>query len=327
MVTLKLFRHDDPTHEIERRALVEGELSIGRDSDADWIICDPTKALSRLHCVLAMRDGTLTLRDLSTNGVFLGDGARAPASVPVAIEPGAALSLGDFMLLVEAARQEPASTPMPGPLPVEGEGRQTGALLEAFCAGAGIDPSVFSGDDPVEVMRRLGAVYRQMVAGLSDLTNERTRIKSAHGLERTSVQALDNNPFRWAPAQRVGVDLLRERHDGFLTSEAAVESSFDDLKLHQRAMAAGQTAAIAAVLQALSPDQVAERSKGQSFLKNRQVALWAEYLELHAEMSDPGPGGPVAAALRAAYERALAEEMASGPGTSPPAAGVLKVTE
>ncbi len=323
MVTLRLFHRSDPARELESRALGDGEIVVGRDAEADWSISDPIKTLSRRHCRLALRGGELSLRDDSTNGVFLQSTGRAPRGEKVVIAAGETLTLGDFLILVDRTAPQPRAATTLGlsgrPLAVgrrvesrpavAAEPPRSGTLLEAFCSGSQIDASAFSGEDSTQVMRRIGAIYRQMVLGLGELMNERTRSKAEHKLERTTVQAMDNNPFRWAPPHRVAIDLLQSREDGFLTGDAAVQSSFDDLKTHQLAMDAAGRAAAAAILGALAPAVAAERLKGQSFvMKNKAAALWEEYLQVHAELSGraAAPDGPVGRAFREAYESVLA---------------------
>lgn len=317
MIVLRLFKSSDPTHEIERRSLAEGALTIGRDPDAGWPIDDPSKTLSRRHCTLTVTDGELILVDESTNGVALAGGERFQIGDPVAVTPGSTLLLGGFLIRVDAG----AATTSP---PAPADPAQVGRLLDAFCAGAKIDPSVLTGEDPDEVMRRAGAIYRQMMLGLGELMTERTRAKAQLGLERTTVQAADNNPFRWAPPQRVAVDLLKASQDSFLSSEAAVRSSFNDLATHQAGLTAASRAAIDDLLARLSPDAIARVLKSRSFLANRTNALWSEYIQAHQEARQAaetldGPGG---AAFREGYEKGVASR-ASGQGgskTSRPAA-------
>ena len=320
-ITLRLFKQLQPTEEIGRRTLSEGETAIGRDPEADWVIPDPTKTLSRRHCVIALQGGAVTLRDESVNGVLLGDGQRPPMGMPVPLRSGDTVALGAFLIRIEAAADQPqplattaVHTRLQEPLAenaAAGEGPRQGQLLDAFCSGAQIDASVFSGEDLQEVMHRLGAVYRQMVVGLSELMNERTGVRTRYGLERTTVQAADNNPFRWAPPQRVAVDLLQSGQDGFLTSETAVQSSFEDLRLHHKALASGLRPAVGAILNDLSPGAAAERLRGKSFLiKNRTSALWAEYVQIHAQLSEDlqeTADGSAGRAFREAYERTVAD--------------------
>jgi predicted component of type VI protein secretion system len=340
MVTLRLFHQTDPFRQLEARDLDEGELAIGRDPSADWTIPDPDMAVSRLHCVIARRDGRLTLRDTSANGVFLGARRdRLPRGEIAAIEAGETLRLGDFLIVVEppaAALPAEAETdfdaPFHRPMLQPGEldadalatpsdwaipapeaaacGPNQGSLLEAFCAGAKLDASAFAGEDPEQVMRRLGAVYQQMVLGLGDLMSERTSVKAEYRLGRTTVRAEGNNPFKWAPPHRVAVDLLRPRDDGFLTGPAAAKASFEDLKKHLLCMLAGTRAAVGATIDSLAPEPLEERARSQSFRMNRTGAAWAEYLKLHADVSREARDNPDSAinrAFRASYERRLQE--------------------
>ena len=195
--------------------------------------------------------------------------------------------------------------------PEAAEAPSDGSLLDAFCNGARLDASAFSGEDPIEVMRRLGAVYQQMVLGLGDLMSERTSVKTEYRMTRTTVFAEGNNPFKWAPAQRVATDLLRPRGEGFLSGPAAVKASFQDMKKHLLCMMAGLRAAVGSTLEALAPEEAEARLKGQSLmLKNRDAMAFSEYVKLHAEFrmrADGDPDSPVNQAFKAAYERQLTE--------------------
>ena len=337
MVTFRLFHESDPFRQLATRQLDAGELTVGRDEDADWVIPDPERRMSRLHCVLAVQDGRLLLRDTSSNGVFVGEERRRlPPLEPTPVAPGEVLRLGGFLIAVDPEADgrdgfdAPFNQPMLKPMSVSGDalavptdwdappaasppppsrGAQEGALLEAFCEGAGLDASAFSGEDPAEVMRRLGAVYRQMVLGLGDLMSERTTLKSEYRMSRTSVRAEGNNPFKWAPAHTVAVDLLKARDDGFLSGPAAVRDSFEDLKKHLLCILAGLRAALGATLEALDPAAVDDLLKGRAFvLQGRNAAAWTEYLRLYDEVrrqADNDPDSPLSRAFRQAYERQL----------------------
>ncbi len=303
-VVLRLFEADAPAIELASRVLAEGEIVVGRDKGADWAIDDPTRTLSRRHCLFALKDGVVSVRDDSTNGVSLIGGERLPAKTPTPVNIGDAVVLGAFLIRIEAQPPQAAlAEPAPATtIPPPADETQAGRLLDAFCSGAQIDSSVLSAEDPTEVMRRLGAVYREMVQGLGKLVDERTRAKAEHGLEWTSVQALDNNPFRWAPPQRVAIDLLQARQEGFLSSDAAVRASFEDVGDHQVRQAAGAQAVIDALLADLSPDAVADALQGQSmFMKNRSEALWAEYRRVHAKACKELGGKIGGPAFREAY--------------------------
>lgn len=306
---LRLYEIDEPALEVEARVLTGGELVVGRDAGADWPIRDPSRTLSRRHCRFALEAGALTVRDDSVNGVSWVGGERLPAAEPVAIGPGEAVSLGGFIIRVEAATSpRPALAPVPtATIPALANDTPAGRLIDAFCQGAHIDPSVLCAEDPIETMRRLGAVYREMVLGLGQLVNDRTRAKAERGLEWTAVQALDNNPFRWAPPQKVAVELLQQaRQEGFLGAAAAVRGSFEDVIDHQGRMASGAAVALREVLEGLSPEAVAEGLQGQSlFMKNKADVLWTEYKRLHARALEEAGG--------AAFRRGYAEGAPESP--------------
>lgn len=352
MTTLRLFRQSDPFLQIEERQLENGELVIGRAKDVDWPLADPTRLLSRRHCSIKVADGAVSLYDSSANGVFIGPARERVASAePVPLKPGETLRLGDYIIVVEANDQVQAPAPagrrnLERPLlrPVEnpadndmvaepcfsGSGSLTGAgaatlkaapqgddaaALDAFCEGAHLDPSAFVDEDPAAVMRRLGAVYREMVLGLSDLMEERTAVKADYRMDRTAIRPADNNPFRWAGAQRVALDLLRDRQDGFLSGPQAVRSAFADVKKHLLCVLAGAEAALGAVLQALSPKVVEAAVPARDILmKGRGTATWGRYVAAHTAYQRDAAQSPNGLSNREfliAYGRRL-EELDAG---------------
>ncbi len=325
MVTLRLFHTADPFRPIETRTLSEGEIVLGRDPAADWPIADAACELSRRHCAIGVGASGVFVRDMSANGVFYGPARkRLDKDAVTPFKPGEQIHLGQFMVVIEAAPapandattsadassldapfhspmlQEPAvsaaafmvRSAWSGPTDTANaapSGRlPDAALLEAFCEGAGLDPSLFMGEDPAEVLRRAGAVYQQAVLGVCDLMSERTSLKTAYQMNRTTVGASDNNPFKWGDAHRVGVDLLRSKTGPFLGGAAAVNQSFQDLKKHLLCLMAGSRAAIAAAFEELKPSKVEEGIQGQSLLFQTKVdACWREFQKRHGElMSD-----------------------------------------
>jgi predicted component of type VI protein secretion system len=346
MTTLRLFLQSEPFNQLDQRQLDSGELVIGRGEDADWRLTDPTHRLSRRHCAIAVDAGAVSLRDLSANGVFLGPKReRAQSDTPVNLPAGQTVRLGDYMIFidVDSRDQTPGSErggERPGLRSVDAaiDGRSTGepasfapragpaamkqaapgeeaAALDAFCEGAHLDASAFAEEDPAAVMRRLGAVYRQMVLGLTDLMDERTSVKADYQMDRTAIRPAGNNPFRWASANRLAIDLLREREDGFLSGQEAVEAAFGDVKKHLLCVFAGARAALSAALEALSPKTIEAKTPARaSLMKGRGNAVWAQYVSEHAacqQGADYPSDGFAGRAFRSAYGRRLEELDAS----------------
>ena len=327
MYMLQLFDSDDAIEPIDARLLADGTLEIGRDPGADWVIPDPDCALSRTHCELHASPEGLSLRSLGGNGVFDAvAGTRYPDGVTAAVPLPSALRMGRFRLVATLAPRSPdgfdvAGTmiftpPLGGSIDVpsdwndghETTQRPTGSLMDAFCVGAGLDSSLLSGDDPQEVMRRAGALYRQMVLGIGDLMAERDRARARFQLTRTTIGGSGNNPFKWAPSQRLAIDLLLSGSHGFLTGPAALQASFRDVKRHLVASFAGLQGSLREAIDSFDPkvlDTAAEDRPG--FLKGKASRQAEEVARRHADLADQiaqGRSGSLDQAFVRAYDEA-----------------------
>lgn len=329
MFMLQLFDAADEVQPIDARLIREGLLRIGRDSAADWPIADADCELSRAHCELSVVDGALTLRALGTNGVFDGaTGARFPDTVPVPVAIPATLRFGRFRLRADRAPHDDApidavrtmvltppmgsSTTVPDnwhdSMPLVALGTGSGSLLEAFCDGAGLDCSLLASEDPAEIMRRAGAVYRQMVLGIADLMTERDRARGQYKLSRTTIGGADNNPFKWAPTQRLAIDLLLAGSNSFLSGPAALQASFRDIKRHLIATFAGLHGSLRAAIATFDPVAL-DKAVGNraSLLKGRSAIQAEEVAVRHADLNrqlDDGDGGSLERAFVTAYDAA-----------------------
>ncbi|CAN5127284.1 hypothetical protein BH11PSE2_BH11PSE2_19240 [soil metagenome] len=212
--------------------------------------------------------------------------------------------------VVAATPPPPPAKPAPKLSPAESASADM--LFRAFCAGANLDPAEFEGEDHAALLQRAGAIYQQMVLGLGDLLGERTSLKNEYRMARTSVTPEGNNPFKWAPARRVAVDLLRGANEGFLTGPAAVRESFSDLKKHLLCLLAGMRASLASTLRALSPAGIDAKLRNQSFVMkaSKGAAAWSEYGRVYAEFqkqADDNPDSQINRDFRTAYEQQLGE--------------------
>lgn len=338
MYMLQLFDADDAIQPIDARLLRDGSLRLGRDPACDWPIADLDCALSRAHCEISADGGGLSVRALGANGVFDDlSGARLPDGEAVGVALPGALRMGRFRIVathaphgeaeVAGGRTMILTPPLGSSTEVPGDWADAaapaafadGSLLEAFAQGAGIDASTLSGEDPIEVMRRAGAVYRQMVLGVGDLMAERDRARARYQLARTTIRGADNNPFKWAPSQRLAIDLLLAGSSGFLSGPAALKASFRDLKRHLVATFAGLQGSLRSAVDAFDPaaldSAAAERS---SLLKSRAALQAQEVAVRHADLKrqlNDGTEGSLDGAFVAAYDavdRTLQHDTARG---------------
>jgi predicted component of type VI protein secretion system len=330
MLLLRLFHRSEPDQPVGAHMLRDGITVVGRDPVADWSIADADCEISRHHLEFAYRDGKLVVRPLGANGVFLEGGAdRLPDGEEVPLALGDSITFGKYRLVVDSIpfparsgasfdrtmvfaapfgerRDVPTEWLDAEALPPSGHHE---SLLEAFCEGAKLDVSALSAEEPIEIMRRAGAIYRQMVLGLGDLVSERSIAKADLHMDRTTIDARDNNPFKWAPTRRLAVDLLLGREAGFLSGPVAIKASFEDLKQHMLGTLSGFGAAMRAAVELVSPAAIQQRLGGQSlFLKSRAALAWAEYEKVHAELRTQvleSGGGPVNDAFVTAYEQSM----------------------
>lgn len=308
MYTLTLF---EGVRKIETRAARQGVMRIGRDASADWILDDPDRRISRNHLEVGLQDERLFLRALGSNGVYLGDPPQKVAeNVDVGLRPGDCLGVGAYRIVVgtEPSERDPANEAT-----VRSE--SVSALFDAFCEGAQLDPSQFISDDPVELMREAGAVYRQMITGLNDLLAERNDERAEIGMDRTTIGVRDNNLLKWAPAQRVAVDLLVKKEAAFLAGADAIRAAFEDLKKHQTGTVAGHRSAVRMLLDYLRPSTLAAEARKRA-LQNRNAAAWDRFVAAHVELERQfldGTDGVIRRGFAQGYDQSASQSLRRAP--------------
>lgn len=245
---LELFHRATNAGPLAARTIDTGILAIGRDDMAAWSIPDPSRTLSRFHCEVSIRDGAVMLRSIGANGVFdESTGARLPHGEPVRIAPPFTFTLGAFRI---AVTENDAETPVdlcdptgfhriapPG-------GVRADPLVAAFCEGAQVDEQTLATADPIRLMRRAGAMYRQALLGICDLNVERDRARANYRVGDGGIGDAIANPFEWTPAQRLASDLLVAQSSDFLPGPAAIATSFDNIRRHLVATTAAYAGAL-----------------------------------------------------------------------------------
>src|SRR4051812_43214197 len=102
MVTLRLIDERDPFRPTASRELVQGEMSIGRDPDADWRMDAPERKRPRTPSFFwGARAGGVSARAPSSNGVSREPGDRLPLGEPMPVKIGDGVRIGNFMIYVD----------------------------------------------------------------------------------------------------------------------------------------------------------------------------------------------------------------------------------
>ncbi len=100
-------------------------LSIGRGETNDVVLPDPDRLVSKTHCVIEDRGGSVVIVDYSTNGTFLNYGKVPLGKTPNPLNNGDILTIGSYELLVEVSPG--AADPLADlPPPLEDEPLPTG---------------------------------------------------------------------------------------------------------------------------------------------------------------------------------------------------------
>jgi type VI secretion system protein len=247
-------------------------------------------------------------------------GAAAPPDAVPPAPPFDARTIGPGPSPTPAAAYDPAprpAAPPPAPLappqppalaPQRGGAADAG-LLAAFLEGAGLPAQFFRGDaQPETTMRRLGAMMRQMVGGLSEILKTRALTKSELRLQNTQIGATNNNPLKLSPDVEEALALiLGADRPGYMPGPRAVAEGFKDVKAHELALLAGMQAAVRALLSQFDPAQLTQRLDKSSLLASlvpgaRKARYWEAYEAQYRQIA-----GDVSEDVRGVFGRAFTQ--------------------
>ena len=170
-------------------------------------------------------------------------------------------------------------------------------FAQLVARGAGLPDDAFAERDPAELAEQLGRVLKLSADNMKQLLEARQQAKRlARSPNQTTVQAVDNNPLKFAPSAE---DALRTmfgvRSRGYLDAERAFAQGFNDLKKHQIKTYAAMQQAIALLMKDVDPAAIEAASKADHGLAgmvgSRKARLWDAYVarwQAHAQRHDNG---------------------------------------
>lgn len=162
-------------------------------------------------------------------------------------------------------------------------------LLRDIAVGAGISPDTFMQRDPKEVAEEIGAVLRIVVDELASMLKARAAAKSmAKSSQQTMISSTGNNPLKFVPgAEEMLEKMFGRRSSGYLDARQSLEEAFRDLKTHEIATYSAMQAALARLLEDISPMTIESRLASSSFTSRKSrawdafVAAWEAKEQRH----------------------------------------------
>lgn len=211
-----------------------------------------------------------------------------------------------------------AAQPAPGkPAAAKAPAQPAGnaAAVELFCKAAGLAPTDLRGSNPEEVLQMAGTLTRELLTGLADLLQSRTRMKDALRLSNTVIRPSQNNPLKFSPSVTDALKyLLGEPGQSYLPPDRAVQAAFNDVKSHQQALFKAMIHAMRDFAERLDPEEL--RSRFDRGLKRspllagaNKLKYWELYEESYQTLTYQEEGAPMPQVVIDELTRAYEQEL------------------
>ena len=191
------------------------------------------------------------------------------------------------------------------------------ALQQALLKGLGVPDLELPEGLNAQLMEELGRMLREMTEGTVDMLRLRSQAKSSIHAEMTIIGPRAVNPLKAAWDVDVALrHLLAPQRTDLMGPVRAVTDAYDDLRAHDRGLAAGIEAALQSLLNRFSPEQFDKRLAGGAldrFLPaNRKARQWDLLLELYEDIAKEAQDD-----FWSVFEREFRRAYATGQGASP----------
>lgn len=220
---------------------------------------------------------------------------------------------------MSSSTSAPGDPPQPpASAPAASDPARAQALQQAFLKGLGMpDLSLPGGLDP-QLMEELGKMLREMTAGTVDMLRLRSQAKSSIHAEMTIIGPRAVNPLKAAWDVDVALrHLLAPERKDLMGPVRAVTDAYDDLRAHDRGLAAGIEAALQSLLTRFSPESFDKRLEGGAFDRflpaNRKARQWDLLVELYEDIAKEAQDD-----FWSVFEREFRRAYALGQGAAAP---------
>jgi type VI secretion system protein len=197
-------------------------------------------------------------------------------------------------------------------------GSDTGGGVEAFCRGAGIDPSSLPADAQNALLTLAGQMVREMTLGLMEALKNRAEVKNRLRLSQTTIQPGENNPLKFSASVDEAVLKMLDPHGSrYLGPIEAIRDSFADMRTHQTALVNAVQAGADELMSRIEPGELQERfdrglKRGAILGAANKMKYWDLYVEFYQvlnQRNEQGLPGVFAEEFARTYaERATAKK-------------------
>jgi type VI secretion system protein len=167
------------------------------------------------------------------------------------------------------------------------------SAVQAFCRGAGIEPTALSADAQSMLPLVAGQLLREVVVGLNDLAHSRGKPAAA----TPTGQPAGSNPLRTSSSVEQALVRLFESHGRLYGGPVeALRDVMQEAKDHETAVRAAMQAGLDALLGQLSPGNVADqfeqgRARTLAHGEDPRPKYWEHYAELYRVVTQGGGEG------------------------------------
>lgn len=201
-------------------------------------------------------------------------------------------------LLSPAALARPEKEPEQRPRRAAENGSAEAPVgVDAFCRGAGIDPSSLPADTQNALLTLAGQMLREVVLGLMDALKGRADLKSRLRLNQTTIQPGENNPLKFSASVDEAVLKLLDPHSSrYLGPIESIRDSFADIRMHQTALVAAIQAGVDELMSRIEPGELQERfdrglKRGPLLGAANKMKYWDLYTEFYQVLNQRSEQG------------------------------------
>ncbi|HEX9208070.1 MAG TPA: type VI secretion system-associated FHA domain protein TagH [Steroidobacteraceae bacterium] len=192
------------------------------------------------------------------------------------------------------------------------------SAVQAFCRGAGIDPATLSPEAQAMLPLVAGQLLREAVVGLNDLALARSAGPAGAQLATLQNPTVgSSNPLRSSRSVDEALQRLFESHGRMYAGPVdSLRDVMQEAKDHEAALASAMHAGLQAVLEHLSPTNVADQfERGRARVlapgQDPRARYWDHYADFHRLVSQQVTGSelphPFVEAFSREYARVKAE--------------------